>query len=134
MQATRWKHRPSRSSTCPNLRRNLRETRFERQLMAFLLSSAPAVEQVVLVTRWKKREELRVDRGDEHVERWRSSKRRCLITACPSSKDRSQNPVHTRLYHARRVIRPPSRSETVKQMDLSARPCLVLSVKNFATL
>ncbi|CAD6239080.1 unnamed protein product [Miscanthus lutarioriparius] len=79
---------------------NFRGTRFELQLLAFLLSSAPALEQLVLVTVGEEGGAL----GDEHVIRgWVSEMPKASpeaqLTVCRSSEDRSQNPVHTRFYH-----------------------------------
>jgi len=76
---------------------NLRGTRFERKLLTFLLSSAPALEQVVLVT--VEEEGGAPGQGDEHVEVIQTPVSAIRLTVCQSSQDRSQNPVHTRLYH-----------------------------------
>ena len=79
---------------------NFRGTRFQLQLLAFLLKRAPALEQLVLVT-------VGEEGGapvDEHViQGWVSGMRKASaeaqLTVCRSSEDRSQNPVHTRFYH-----------------------------------
>ncbi|XP_066310984.1 uncharacterized protein [Miscanthus floridulus] len=79
---------------------NFRGTRFELQLLAFLLKRAPALEQLVLVTVGEEGGAP----GDEHVIRgWVSEMPKAWpeaqLTVCLSSEDRSQNPVHTRFYH-----------------------------------
>ncbi|XP_066314126.1 putative F-box/LRR-repeat protein At4g15060 isoform X2 [Miscanthus floridulus] len=79
---------------------NFRGTRFQLQLLAFLLKRAPALEQLVLVT-------VGEEGGapvDEHViQGWVSGMRKASAEAqlivCRSSEDRSQYPVHTRFYH-----------------------------------
>ena len=83
---------------------NFRGTRFQLQLLAFLLKRAPALEQLVLVTVGE--EGGAPSPGDEHLEviqrqasAMRKASPQARLTVCRSSQDRSQNPVHTRLYH-----------------------------------
>ncbi|CAD6232182.1 unnamed protein product [Miscanthus lutarioriparius] len=82
---------------------NFRGTRFELQLLAFFLKRAPALKQLVLVTGGE--EGGAPGPGDEHLEviqrqvsAMRKASPHARLTVCGPCQDRSQNPVHTRLY------------------------------------
>jgi len=82
---------------------NFRGTRFELQLLAFFLKRAPALKQLVLVTVGE--EGGAPGPGDEHLEAiqrqvsaMRKASPHARLTVCGPCQDRSQNPVHTRLY------------------------------------